>query len=223
MIVTIKKTIDYLFTYKLSLLLLTLVAQIVVPVFFENPHISRLMQYITITMMTIVSILIFGRGKKKIFHYYLSFIVLVLLLHWLQYFFKGDMIFRVPRLIIVGSLYVILFVNIVIKFSHGKDVDIDNIFGAIAGFVLLGMISTFVTILIDIYYPGSFSFHSANPTFQEYMYFTFVTFTTLGYGDVSPVTVQGEMHSIIVALMGQLYLTVTIGLIIGRFLGSRNQ
>jgi hypothetical protein len=221
MIVTIKKTIDYLFTYKLSLLLLTLIAQIVIPVFFKNPHAYRLMLYISISMMVIVSMLVFGRGEKIFFHYYLAFIFLVLVFHWLQYFYNVDMIFRVPRLILVGSLYVILFIKIFLKFSKGEDVDMDNIFGAIAGFVLLGMISTFVTILIDIYYPGSFSFATEYPLFQDYLYFTFVTFTTLGYGDISPVTVQGEMHTIIVALAGQLYLTVTIGLIIGRFLGSK--
>ena len=123
----------------------------------------------------------------------------------------------------MGSLYATVFVNIFKEFSKRKKVDLDFIFGAISAYLILGLIGSFISVIIDVYYPGSFSFSISPADFQDHLYFNFVTLTTLGYGDISPITAQGQMHAVAVALVGQLYLTITIALIVGRYLANANK
>jgi len=174
-----------------------------------------------ITLTLFVSIVIFKNMKRhKLFIAFAFFILLVMLLNWIDYFETDTTLVRIPRLLLLGSLYLILFVNIFIEFSKRSRVDLDFIFGAISAYLLLGLIGSFVSVVIDVYYPGSFSFANIPADFQDYIYFNFVTLSTLGYGDISPVTAQGQMHAVGVALVGQLYLTITIALIVGRYLAN---
>lgn len=61
---------------------------------------------------------------------------------------------------------------------------------------------------------GSFRFPAdtawATPSPQRYSYFSFVTLATLGYGDVTPVTVLAGTLAWLEAITGQLYLAVTV-------------
>jgi len=51
------------------------------------------------------------------------------------------------------------------------------------------------------------------------LYFSFVTITTLGYGDITPVTQTARAISIVLAISGQMYITIIIAVIIGKLLG----
>ena len=51
--------------------------------------------------------------------------------------------------------------------------------------------------------------------FQRLLYYSFVTLTTLGYGDVSPVSRIGEALATMEAAIGQLYLTVLVARLVG--------
>lgn len=216
---TIKKAINFLFTYKFILLLITLVAQIFIPVFFENYYLHEALSYLFITLTLIVSFLIFKNMKRHgVFVVFACFVFLILVINWIDFFGETKAIIQIPRLLFLGILYLVIFVNIFKEFRNRKEVDLDFIFGAISAYLILGLIGSFLSVVIDIYYPGSFSFNHSVVDFQDYIYFNFVTLTTLGYGDVIPVTAQGQMHAIAVALIGQLYLTITIALIVGRYL-----
>ena len=50
------------------------------------------------------------------------------------------------------------------------------------------------------------------------LYFSFVTISTLGYGDISPLTPQGQAVAIFVAISGQLYLAILMAMLVGKFL-----
>jgi len=48
----------------------------------------------------------------------------------------------------------------------------------------------------------------------DFLYYSFVTLTTVGYGDVTAATNLGRMLSVIEALVGQLYLVIVVALIV---------
>jgi voltage-gated potassium channel len=56
------------------------------------------------------------------------------------------------------------------------------------------------------------------PAFNDYLYFSFVTLTTLGYGDVTPVSHLARSMAILIAVTGQLYMTILIAMLVGKFL-----
>ncbi len=56
------------------------------------------------------------------------------------------------------------------------------------------------------------------PQFNDYLYFSFVTLTTLGYGDVIPVSHLARSTTMLIAVTGQLYMTILIAMLVGNFL-----
>jgi hypothetical protein len=56
--------------------------------------------------------------------------------------------------------------------------------------------------------------------FHDYLYFSFVTLTTLGYGDITPVSAFAKSLTIFIAITGQLYLTILIAMLVGKYLSS---
>jgi hypothetical protein len=141
-----------------------------------------------------------------------------MLITWVDFFIKNEHIIRIPRLILVTSLYAIIFTNIFKEFKNREETDLDFIFGAVSAYLILGLLGSFTAVIMNYYYPGSFNFANNNSDFQDYIYFNFVTLTTLGYGDALPTSEQGQIHAILTAIVGQLYLTITIAIIVGKYL-----
>ena len=105
------------------------------------------------------------------------------------------------------------------RLLRGSRVTSHHIQGAVAVYLMLGLIWGFVYSLVELRQPGSFNLPEAavgetpaNPgeNIQELLYFSFVTLTTLGYGDVSPVGSSARTLAILEALVGQLYLVILI-------------
>lgn len=91
----------------------------------------------------------------------------------------------------------------------------DRLAGAISVYLLLGLLWSVVYGMIAAVDPGSFTgteaFRLDEPGAQrDFIYFSFVTLTTLGYGDMSPVSPVARTLAWFEAVFGQLYLAVTI-------------
>jgi hypothetical protein len=70
--------------------------------------------------------------------------------------------------------------------------------------------------LIYMFNPSSFNITSSSS--QDLLYFTFITLTTIGYGDISPLSDVARNLAVILGLIGQFYNTIIIAIIIGKFL-----
>ena len=56
-----------------------------------------------------------------------------------------------------------------------------------------------------------------------FIYYSFVTITTLGYGDISPLTGKAGGLSIIEAISGQIYLVVLVSWLVGMHVSKRSK
>ena len=63
--------------------------------------------------------------------------------------------------------------------------------------------------------PGSIQVNPDEPLTRQCVYYSYVTLTTLGYGDVTPLTPTARSFSFVEALMGQLYLAVLVARLVG--------
>ena len=100
-----------------------------------------------------------------------------------------------------------------------KEVTFSIIISSISGYLIIGMIGGGLFQLLEMYIPGSFNL-PAQPVgdYYDLHYFSFVTLTTLGYGDISPATTAAKSLTVLISLAGQLYLTILIAALIGKFL-----
>jgi voltage-gated potassium channel len=109
---------------------------------------------------------------------------------------------------------------------EGEEVTGDRLCGAMCAYLMIGV--TFATIYatIDLLQPGSFTWRSpisghADPfelrgeVFSRLLYYSFVTLTTLGYGDIRPVSTAARTFSWLEAVCGQLYLAILIARLVG--------
>jgi hypothetical protein len=103
-------------------------------------------------------------------------------------------------------------------------IDVRTVLGALCIYVLLGMFWAFVFTAVGAFAPDPFFAQLSDPTSADYQYFSFVTQTTVGYGDL---TAGGNFPRAIVvleALLGQIYLVTVVALLVsnlGRGRGAR--
>lgn len=102
-----------------------------------------------------------------------------------------------------------------------RQVTLDTIFGAVIVYLLAALAFAFAFGLIEYSAPGSFSGlpeeMAGRPglTSDAMMYFSLVSITTMGYGDIVPVSELARSFAVLEGVFGQLYLAVMIARLVG--------
>lgn len=106
----------------------------------------------------------------------------------------------------------------------------ETLFAAFSAYLLLGVVFAFVYGIVDLLAPGALA-GSLDPgggaapgtgRFGELLYFSFVTLTTLGYGDIAPAGAGARALAPVEALLGQLYLAALVARLVGLHLLERS-
>jgi hypothetical protein len=93
--------------------------------------------------------------------------------------------------------------------------------GAIAGYLMLGLAAGMILSVMEYLMPGSFhninnSINDGYVDFISLNYFAFSCLSTVGFGDITATNHPAEMLSIMIAVVGPLYLAVVMGILIAR-------
>lgn len=126
--------------------------------------------------------------------------------------YVGPIFILVTVCILVGCLLVT-----VSELAHNRDVGLDPIMGAVFGYVLIAVTWSLLYVQIELDTPGSFNSPSEKTTSSDFMYFSLVTLTSLGYGDITPLRPVPRLLAGLQAATGTIYIAVFIGRIVGRF------
>ncbi|MDF1797090.1 MAG: potassium channel family protein [Coxiellaceae bacterium] len=100
------------------------------------------------------------------------------------------------------------------------------LFGAAASYLLLGLVFANIFWLIDVSSKQAFNFHHLlhkDSMLQIYTYYSFVTLTTLGYGDITPLSNVARTFAWVEAALGQIYLTILIAQLVGSFIAQKGK
>lgn len=111
--------------------------------------------------------------------------------------------------VVFGYVIVLMLQKI---FVTTRNIDADAICGALSVYLLLGILWVFLFTLLEIQEPGSFAFggEGVAPSVERFIGFSYVTLTTLGYGNVVPTNPRADALCAAEALVGQIYLTVML-------------
>ena len=133
------------------------------------------------------------------------------------------------QLYMVNLLNLIFFAYIVIVMLRyifaTQRVTVDMIFAALCTYLVIGLAWMCIYSCIELRLPGSFSSITANDyqtQTHEFLYYSFVTLSTLGYGDVTPLNEFAKPWAIIESIIGQFYLAVVLARLVGLQISSRN-
>jgi hypothetical protein len=118
-----------------------------------------------------------------------------------------------------------LTVAILAHIFREREVGADTIAGAIVVYLLMAVMWSQVYFVMETLRPGSFAFSGAAGASPLPMlkYFSFVTITTVGYGDVIPTTAGARALANLEAVVGQLYLVIQVAWLVGMHVSKRSK
>ncbi|UZQ53303.1 ion channel [Trichothermofontia sichuanensis B231] len=145
-----------------------------------------------------------------------------------HFYDQSIIIIYIFNLLMLG-IYTVFFVFVTIRLvsfiSQQKYVNSDVIYGSISGYLLLGITSAFLLSSVEYLMPNSFAINTDVSTHEEMFrtlfYYSFVTLATIGYGDITPVTPLARTLSITLRIVGQMYLTILIAILVSKYLNSQ--
>jgi len=198
-------------------LLISILLFLVVRPFLENRVNLSILINLFFTIILISGLYAVSERKKR-FYWIVALAALAFICSW-----TGDLL-QSKTVELIGETFGFLFffftvAAILAYLFREKEVTADVIIGSVCGYFLLGLMWAFIYPLLEAAHPGSFVHGSESLTAaSDFTYFSFVTLTTLGYGDMVPITNQAKSLAIVEAAMGQLYVAILIARLMGIYI-----
>jgi hypothetical protein len=119
-----------------------------------------------------------------------------------------------------GFLAAFFTVTVAGLFSHLRNsrfIARAQLYNAVNIYLLLGLLWTTLYLAIDSFSPGSIKMGSQADRQTELLYFSLVTLSTVGYGDIVPLSGIARIVTALEGVTGVLYIAITVALLVGRF------
>lgn len=132
-----------------------------------------------------------------------------------------------PLVLSLGTallLYCFVLARVLGGVLGSKQVTLDTLFGAAAGYLLMGLTWATAYSWIERSTPGSFTINPANDLgaagvqWFDAIHFSYVTLTTLGYGEITPVSSLARSLSVLEAAAGVLYIAFLVARIVSAYM-----
>ncbi|MBU6234376.1 MAG: hypothetical protein KGQ41_00900 [Alphaproteobacteria bacterium] len=121
---------------------------------------------------------------------------------------------------LVFMVWVLFAMASVVFFKGGENENI--VLGAACIYVHIGMVFAFIFLMIDAFVPNSFSQTAfttgqteVNSFLGRFLYYSYVTLGTVGYGDIVPLSPEARYFSVMETILGQLYLAIVVARLVG--------
>jgi hypothetical protein len=151
-----------------------------------------------------------ARPNKSTFYLVLIIAFPALAAHCLHYFVEVNYIFHASE--IFGGFFYAFMVGVILNYLFKeKRITADAITGAICAYFLIGLMWASIFATLEFTQPGSFEIpQNMRDESLSFTYYSYVTLTTLGYGDITPITTQARSFALLEAMTGQIYLATLV-------------
>ena len=193
--------------------------------FVLSPFIASLRYGVLVLNVVAAAMLLSGTHalseRKKLFYASVALAVAAVTSNGLLLFISGRwlVLFSNVTILILLALFSISILGDVLKAGA---VTADKIYGALCVYLLIGYAWAFGYAILEQLEPGSFSAPTESGATVDYIarvmrmrYFSFVTLTTVGFGDITPQSPAARTFATLEAIMGQLYLAVLVARLVG--------
>jgi len=202
-----------------------MVSSLVIAPFFQDLPQARVIINLFITGVLLFSIVPLLKKNRQLLIIAVILVVPTFLVNWgttfypeLWGFFPG--IENLFSILFFGYILIVLFFIIL----SARKIDTNLIFGSVCIYLLIGLEWAFIYSLLEHQTPGSFqgnftgfsdAVQRGDWLFPQFLYYSYTTLTTLGYGDIAPRTSPAQMISSLEAITGQFYLAILVARLIG--------
>jgi voltage-gated potassium channel len=206
-----------------NLLIALLLAFVSYPVLIVDGRLGRAIELLLVLLvLTTGSIIRFGRTRRALFTFIASSLVVVT---WVwdivvpdQYWLPGMKVLLV--VLFMGQITWWLSLDV---FAAPHVSTTNRLYGAVCIYLLTGIFFANSFAALNLLAPGSFACSTSlcgddfHRDFQHglHLYYSFATLTTVGYGDVIPMTAFAAMLSNMEAIIGQMYTAIVVARLVG--------
>jgi hypothetical protein len=197
-------------------LLLSLMGLIVLPgLFAGGPYVN----IVTLLLFSLVLMIGVAATSRRRITVWIALLLAVpaLGLRWVPSIGLGyaDLIAHIAALLLI----LLTTTSILLVVLSQRRVTQDTLYGSVCAYLLMGVAWSILYQILESQAPGSFVQNNETMVIEtsaqeglsdRIFYFSLVTMTTLGFGDITPATVLARRLSVIEAIMGQLYVAILV-------------
>jgi len=214
---TIREYLRRFFVWDYALTFWTAVIAFIVPLFPAD--------YINIIYRTVFSI-IYILAALTVLSYSKNVLyasIGLFLLEWLTDVMGFSFLHVISNLLSI-LFFIFIVIIFVARISRSKRVTVKVILEGINGYLLLVLMFTLLIRILTSLNPDAllYSLNSEpNYTLSDMVYYSVVTMSTLGYGDMVPVTPVAKSLATLIAITGQFYIAVLVAMLVGKFIAQQ--
>jgi len=215
--------IEELVNSRFLILLILIISMLVLTPFLDEFVSTRILMDVFLTAIFIA--IIYAIGSKRFQTIIASVLAMPLIITtWSAYFVEATSISLLTK-IFGAFFFAYAAINILRIIAKSEKVSKETIFAAIVAYLLIALMWAFLYMILELVSPGSFSFPDKEHWGEsmQFEYFSFVTITTLGYGDITPLTDKASALAMIEAVVGQIYLVVLVAWLVGMHVSQRSK
>jgi voltage-gated potassium channel len=205
------------FRFSAAQFLVALVLLLVVTPFLEQFRDGDLVEAVLLTLVLSTAVLAVAKRRRTLV---IAAVVASpsILFKWVSHF-RPDLVR--PEVFLVTGLVFVAWVagSLLLYILRAPLVDSEVLCAGIAGYLTLGVLWTFAYLAVARAMPGSFATGSGPASMDRFtaVYFSFVTLTTTGYGDIAPVANLSRLLAILEAITGTFYVAVVISRLVALY------
>ncbi|MEH6578807.1 MAG: potassium channel family protein [Amphritea sp.] len=212
-----KLVIERLSSLRFFLLFCAIIMLLILSALFEVMGLHEFYIDILFTLLILAVLHITNHNRSHLI------IALCLTVPWVVVVFS-PLIWSGSNLKVFGDLLFILLNSFIIcivlqQVLTAPKIDFNMLCGAVSVYLGLGLTWAVSYRAIEAITPGAFNLISVSiyNEWNQFLYFSFVTITTLGYGDVTPVSAIARIWSVLEVITGTLYITILIARLISLY------
>ena len=186
---------DKRFIYLLVSLLTFLFGALFIP-----PSFSKYLSPIILLQFAFAGLILFRNHNRVIYRVIMAMAFLLVILEGMRLANATSRLAIVVLDITYLAYFILSTLEVFRQILLARRIDLNMVAGAFCGFIMLGVLGSFLLAIIETAHPGSFSgirVHAFNETFQDLIYYSFVTLLTIGYGDILPISSTARKASLV--------------------------
>ena len=215
-----RKLIHILTSYKYLVALVSVLNFLLTPIHISISGLTPThVVVINYTIVIVAGSLIASNKRTRAITYLLGIVALTFI--WIEYMNDVSRTIEVLRLLSSFALFINFCVLLVKQLRKLGEISLQFIIGPILGFIYLGIIGGILFEITHLMDPSSFQLIE-NFSGYSFYYFSFISITTVGYGDITPLTAPAQSLTLLLNIIGQFYMAIVIAVFVGKYINVKS-